>query len=83
MLVLQVGRQLQLKHISYNKDSVSANQHSSSAMVQMTTVTRPLIAKQVPGEQWECEPVARVFRVCSCTVHKQHKTSLQADWRPC
>ena len=52
-LVLQVGTQLQLKHISYDKDahSVSANQHSSSAMVQMTSVISPLITKQPPGEQ--------------------------------
>ncbi|KAL0035150.1 hypothetical protein WJX79_003680 [Trebouxia sp. C0005] len=52
-LVLQVRKRFQLKHISYDKDahSVSANQHSSSAMVQMPTVTSPLIAKQLPGSQ--------------------------------
>ncbi|DBA88078.1 TPA: hypothetical protein ACH3X2_005079 [Trebouxia sp. C0005] len=52
-LVLQVRKRFQLKHISYDKDahSVSANQHSSSAMVQMPTVTSPLIAKQIPGSQ--------------------------------
>jgi len=52
-LVLQIGKQLQLKHISYNKDvhSVDASQHSSPAMVQMTSVTSPLITRQPRGEQ--------------------------------
>jgi len=50
-LVLQVGKQLQLKDISYDKDihSINATQHSSPAMVQMTTVTNPLITSQSSG----------------------------------
>ncbi|DBA88079.1 TPA: hypothetical protein ACH3X2_005080 [Trebouxia sp. C0005] len=51
MLVLQVGKQLQLKHISYDKDmhSINATQHSLPAMVQMTTFTHPLITSQPSG----------------------------------
>ncbi|DBA76141.1 TPA: hypothetical protein ACH3X1_009878 [Trebouxia sp. C0004] len=52
-LVLQVGKQLQLKHISYDKDihSNNATQHSSPNMVQMTTLTNPLITSQSSGLQ--------------------------------
>ncbi|DBB15207.1 TPA: hypothetical protein ACH3X3_004211 [Trebouxia sp. C0006] len=52
-LVLQVGKQLQLKHISYDKDSVSANQHSSPAMVQMTALTNSRSTSQSSGLQRE------------------------------
>ena len=50
-LVLQVGKQLQLKHISYEKDihSINATPHSSPAMVQMTTVTYPYLTSQPSG----------------------------------
>ncbi len=76
MLVLQVRKQLQLKHISYDKDahSVSANQPSSSAMVQMTTVTSPLVAKQVPGEQTGMQayrkPSGDVAELCTCNTRQ-------------
>ncbi|KAL0055196.1 hypothetical protein WJX82_008627 [Trebouxia sp. C0006] len=52
-LVLQVGKQLQLKHISYEKDihSINATPYSSPAMVQMTTVTYPYLTSQPSGLQ--------------------------------
>jgi len=79
-LVLQVGKQLQLKHISYDKDSVSANQHSSPAMVQMTALTNSRSTSQSSGTPWECKSVANYkdFQLhCALTLATDDASKLE------